>query len=154
MPHLPTLPTLKCPASPCSCWGFLALGWSVAWDLVCAGRSLPLEPPLYVLWGCLPKLPGLAPLEEDCVDFTIETRYLTCPTKTSIWCCWYLSCFANSSSLVGGTVAAATLAFVTPFFLSLSPFFKEMHIIKARVSKTKFYTTRDALLTPVEQTIP
>ena len=85
----------RCPTSPhcqhlnvlpasCPCWGFLALGWSVAQEWVCGDRPLPLEPPLHEPWGCLSKPHGLAPLEEDCVDFTIEAKYLTCPTKATI----------------------------------------------------------------------
>ena len=111
MPHLPTLPTFKSWTSPLSKLGVLTLGWRVVLGWVCLGRPLPLEPPLHVFWVCIPGPPVvLAPLEETLVALTADTRFLTCPTRASIWCCWYLSCLASSSSLEGGTVAAATLA--------------------------------------------
>ena len=77
----------------------------------CMGQ-MPPGPPLHGFWGCIPG-PSvvLAPLEETLVALTADTSFLTWPTKESIWCCWYLSRFASSSSLVGGTVAAAMLAF-------------------------------------------
>ena len=78
------------------------------------GRPLP---PLHVPWVFLPKpplpkegFPGLATLEKACVAHTTDTKFFNCPTKASIWCCWYLSCLVSSSYLVDGTVAVAAFA--------------------------------------------
>ena len=129
---------------------------------VCLGRPRPLEPPLHEYGVCIPGPPvALAPLEETLVALTADTRFLTCPTRASIWCCWYLSCLASSSSLVGGTVAAATLALGGVWFslshlifvLCLSALFKEMHIIYTGIGKAVFDTVPDALLTAMEQAI-
>ena len=160
MPHHPTLPTLKCPASPLLLLGVPGswLEWAQEW--VCADRPLPLEPPLHVFLGFLPKTPGLAPLEEDCVDLTIETRFLTYPHQGIYLMLLIYKLFCQLILLGGGYCGCCHLGFCYylglsyfSFFLSLSAFFKKMHIIKVRVGKTKSYTIPDALLTPMEQMI-
>ena len=91
---------------------------------------------------------------------TADTRFLTCPTRASIWCCWYLSCLASSSSW-WWYCGSCHLSFGWDCFslshliliLCLSAFFKEMHIVYARISKAVLDTVPDTLLTSMEQAI-